>query len=235
MLGHTVVSNGPLEGSTMQYRWTPRLERAGTPALVYLHGGGGTVAQVHAQDEVPRMAVKDGWTVYSVLAGGTDAWATDASVATLHTTITTLLASHSSVALYGLSMGAATALRYEKAHPNVASGVIVSVPAVDLEFLAINANSPLTSAPLLAAWGGQAAWDAVKATVNPARHPQYFGRIQLWYSETDQLFGTSPGFVNTITTFARGARIKAHSLGSVEHNPTNHDPDIVLGYLERSL
>jgi len=234
-----VLSNGPLVGSQAQVVVMPRYPDLNKKtAVIYLHGGNGQPHQCLVQQAITKICSERGIALFSILSNGANNWGIPAAVTDTHTAVTAVRAlGYRNVYLYGISMGSFLALRYLQVNPLAVEGTILHLPANDMEFLGNPALSALTATDMVAAWGGQAAFDAAIQSSDPKRYINFYKglRMQIWSATNDDVFGTAPLFMNTVRTFAANVAKPIHYTGAVNHLDSNLRADEILPFLDGTL
>lgn len=119
------------------------------------------------------------------------------------------------IGLVGGSMGCTTALNWTRTHKASVAAVALLIPAVDVEDLRANNRGPGLQAPIEAAYGGNAGWQAAR----PQRNPIEFAAeiqdipIHIWYSSDDTVI-----LPDRIMAFAAAhGNTEVTSMGPVGH------------------
>lgn len=170
-----------------------RLTDKGAPTAIWMHGVLGDPADVMF-DPLARAAARQGVAVMSI-EYGQETWGNSASRSMIANFAIPWLTSKgydtSKVALMGGSHGSINAMTVAAARPDLIGAVGVMLPITDLEAVRA-ANRGGYAASIEAAYGGNTAWQANRASYNPIQQADELAATDIpvrLYASTDDPYG----------------------------------------------
>lgn len=210
----------------------------GTP-VIFCHGFGvGAQQSYNAEGEVQRLLADR----YEVTSGGADlggisTWGNDTCIAAVDSLITYMGASYGTktaqVAIYGTSMGGATALNWAMRNPTKVVALALTAPVVALEN--IRDQDPLgLSGAIEGAYGGTAAFEAALPTHDPSHVANRVvvkalgPRTRIWYSTDDNVISAAD-----VEAYAGFSGCTLDSMGAIGHAASSAALSAVAEWLDR--
>lgn len=206
------------------------------------HGGGVLPGFIvcHGFNGTPENAIQPGGGAFATAQalaplgvvnapdlGGPSTWGNDAAQAKFADAfnyLTNTLGTKSPIGVVGLSMGGCLALNYFKNNPTQISALALGMPLVDLAY----AHDNNFTAPIEAAYGGSAGYQAAVATHDPMQNTAaYVGKpIKMWRASNDTVAMTSRQ-----DAFAAATGCEVVDLGAVGHTLENIPGDQIRSFL----